>query len=481
MKLTINKIESISGVDSVVYLISDSKFLSTNFLSGSELKYIEKHRTRYDKELISLNRTSKIIFIQFIDKKAELPARLEKIRRSGEKVCSLLNNNKIKKINLYDTEGSVQETLALAEGIALSNYQFTTYRNKMADKEYNSLQQVNVFSKKIEEADIESLRVGVEATYKCRDLVNHPVSYLTAARLGEEAKKLGEEAGLKVEVFTKKKIESLKMGGLLAVNRGSVDPPSFTVMEWKPDNAKNEKPYLLVGKGVVYDTGGMNLKIQDHMNNMKSDMAGAAAVITTLYAVARLKLPVHVIGLVPATDNRVDGNAIVSGDVITMHDDTTVEVINTDAEGRLILADALSYAKKYKPEVVMNMATLTGSAQRATGRQGMVGMHQKAEMPFNRLVQSGYKVHERIAPFPFWDEYDEELKSDIADVKNMGGSNAGAITAGKFLARFTDYPFIHLDIAGVAFNEKKNTYQGVGGSGIGTRLFVDFLSGISSQ
>ncbi|MCF8343038.1 MAG: leucyl aminopeptidase family protein, partial [Bacteroidales bacterium] len=129
----------------------------------------------------------------------------------------------------------------------------------------------------------------------------------------------------------------------------------------------------------------------------------------------------------------------------------------------------------------MNMATLTGSAQRAIGRQGMVGMHQKAEMPFNSLLQSGYKVHERIAPFPFWDEYDEELKSDIADVKNMGGSNAGAITAGKFLARFTDYPFIHLDIAGVAFNEKKNSYQGVGGSGIGTRLFVDFLSGISSQ
>jgi leucyl aminopeptidase len=190
---------------------------------------------------------------------------------------------------------------------------------------------------------------------------------------------MGKPAGFKVEVFNKSKIESLKMGGLLAVNQCSVDPPVFVVMEHKPKNAINKQPYVFVGKGVVYDTGGISLKPNDGMMTMKCDMGGAAAVAGAMYAIAKAELPVWVVGLTPATDNRPDGNCVVPGDVITISDGTTVEVLNTDAEGRLILSDALVYAKKYNPKFVIDLATLTGAAARAIGRFGIVSMSNTTE------------------------------------------------------------------------------------------------------
>jgi leucyl aminopeptidase len=204
-------------------------------------------------------------------------------------------------------------------------------------------------------------------------------------------------------------------------------------------------------------------------------MAGAATMATTMYAIARLDLPLHVIGLMPATDNRMDANSIAPGDVIRMYDGTMVEVLNTDAEGRLILGDALSYAKKYKPGLVFTAATLTGAASRAIGKYGIVAMEKDAAREMDKLKECGEKVYERIAEFPFWDEYGELIKSDVADIKNIGGIDAGMITAGKFLAHFTDYPFIHLDIAGPAFLEKKDNYRTAGGTGYGVRLLVEFL------
>jgi leucyl aminopeptidase len=207
-------------------------------------------------------------------------------------------------------------------------------------------------------------------------------------------------------------------------------------------------------------------------------MAGAATMAAVLYAVARARLNVHVIALLPATDNRPDGNAYVSGDIITMHNGMTVEVINTDAEGRMILADALSYAKKYEPELVIDAATLTGAAARAIGKYGIVAMEDDAEKPMAGLKDAGNDVYERIAEFPFWDEYAELIKSEVADMKNLGGPDAGMITAGKFLQKFTDYPFIHLDIAGTAFFEKKENYHPAGGTGIGVRLIFEFLKRI---
>jgi leucyl aminopeptidase len=300
-------------------------------------------------------------------------------------------------------------------------------------------------------------------------------------KFAEEMKEKCESAGAKVEVFNKSKIESLKMGGLLAVNKGSIDPPTFTIMEWKPEDAINEKPYIFVGKGVVYDTGGLSLKPTNFMDTMKADMGGGAAVAGAMYAIAKNKLPVHVIGLVPATDNRPDGNAYAPGDVVHMHDGSTVEVLNTDAEGRMILADALSFAKQYDPELVVDAATLTGAAARAIGPQAMVGMNAKADKEFETLSRAGLLVHERVVEFPFWDEYKDLLKSEVADLKNIGGAEAGAITAGKFLEHFTDYPYIHLDIAAPAFLDKRGGYRGIGGTGVGVRLFYEFIKSKVSE
>jgi leucyl aminopeptidase len=203
-------------------------------------------------------------------------------------------------------------------------------------------------------------------------------------------------------------------------------------------------------------------------------MGGAGAVISALYAIAKAGLPVWVVGLTPCTDNRPDGNAIVPGDVITISDGTTVEVLNTDAEGRLILSDALVYARKYKPEFVIDLATLTGAAARAIGRYGIVAMSNTID-DFEKLKLSGNHVHERLVEFPLWDDYFELIKSDIADIKNIGGVVGGANTAGKFLEYFTDYPWVHLDIAGPAFTETMDSYRGKGGTGSGVRLLFDFI------
>jgi leucyl aminopeptidase len=329
----------------------------------------------------------------------------------------------------------------------------------------------------IKAKEISELNILCKAVYACRSLVNEPVSALNAEKLAHDFEIMAKEAGIKIEILNKQKIEALKMGGLLAVNLGSIDPPTFSIMEYKPEGAVNTKPIVFVGKGVVYDTGGLSLKPTSSMDTMKCDMSGGAAVASALYAIALAKLPVYVVALVPATDNRPDGNAYVPGDIITMMDETTVEVLNTDAEGRLILADALTYAKKYEPLLVIDLATLTGAAQAALGSIGIAGMHNKAEAYFPQLIKSSFSVGERIAEFPFWDDYEELLKSEIADLKNIGGKFAGAITAGKFLQHFTDYPWIHLDIAGPAFIDKRDSYRTVGGTGVGVRLLFDFVKG----
>jgi leucyl aminopeptidase len=266
------------------------------------------------------------------------------------------------------------------------------------------------------------------------------------------------------------------MGGLLGVNKGSTNPPAFIVLEWKPQSAKNSKPIVLVGKGLVFDTGGMNLKPGEFMNDMKSDMAGGAMMAATIFALAAMNIKQHVVALIPATDNRPGAEALVPGDVITMRSGKTVEIVNTDAEGRLILADALDYAKLYKPQLVIDAATLTGAASRAVGKHGLVAMQNKADEFMQELKVAGENVCERLVEFPLWDEYADELKSSVADLKNCGSGYGGAITAGKFLTEFTDYPYIHLDIAGCAFNTSSYKYFGNQASGFGVRLLLNFLS-----
>ncbi|MBN2173594.1 MAG: leucyl aminopeptidase [Bacteroidales bacterium] len=474
MQTIINKASRVSKRDNLVLITSDLRALNDKYLEKSELEYIRNAHKEFKKFQFAFNRMNKWDFVRVMEKERSKDLRLENYRRAGACFAKELNENRLNRVTVVDLDNDPENVLAFAEGLALSNYQFIKYK-KDQNVKINSLNQIDIYSGKLDLKAIDDLNIMLDGTFKCRNLVNEPVVFLNAVKFAEEMESMSKASGAKVEILNKKKIESLKMGGLLAVNKGSVDPPTFTTIEWKPEKPVNKKPYVFVGKGVVYDTGGMNIKTGDYMNNMKMDMAGGAAVVSAVYAISMAKLPVHVIALVPATDNRTDGNAYVSGDIITMHDGTRVEVINTDAEGRLILADALSYAKKFNPELVINVATLTGSAARAIGKYGIVAMQSKADREFRQLKKTGETINEKVVEFPLWKDYEDLLKSDIADIKNLGGVEAGAITAGKFLQHFTAYPFIHLDIAGTAFTEKPYHYYPSGGTGITVRLLFNFI------
>jgi leucyl aminopeptidase len=463
--------------DSVIFLIKDEKQISPSHFSPEEIKFIQG-QLRDKKNIVSINQYNRICFIYRLEAKKEPHLVLEACRKTGETVTAAFNRQKYSAAIISDESGTRNAALAFAEGMILGNYQFIKYKQN-GIKDRNKLADIRIKSKYADAASLKNLSAVCDAVYHARDLVNEPQNAQSATQLAASFAKMGKEAGFRTEVFNKAKIRSLKMGGLLAVNLGSIEPPSFTVMEWKPRNAKNKKPYVLVGKGVVYDTGGLSLKpTPNSMDYMKCDMGGAAAVGCAVYAIAKAKLPVHVIALVPATDNRPSGNAYAPGDVITMMSGQTVEVLNTDAEGRMILADALHYAKRYKPELVMDFATLTGAASVAVGSYGMVCMGTADQKTKNRMVDSGNHVYERLAEFPFWEEYDELIKSDVAEMKNIGGPIAGAITAGKFLQRYIDYPWMHFDIAGPAFTHTPSSYRGKGGTGYGVRFLFNFFENL---
>lgn len=398
----------------------------------------------------------------------------EKLRSVGSELSKQLNHNKVSQAAIFSEEAS--SALALTEGIALKNYQFLKYKTKSEDVK-NTLTSIHIVCKEMTEEALHELNTIIKATYVARDLVNEPQSYLNAIQLSEEFKKLSKEAGFKLEVWNEAKIATQKMGGLLAVNKGSKIPPTFNIMEYKPKNATNKKPFVLVGKGIVYDTGGLSLKpTPQSMDFMKCDMAGSAVVAGVMYAIALLKLPLHVVGLVPATDNWIGENSYAPGDVITMYSGTTVEILNTDAEGRLVLADALHFAKKLKPELVVDFATLTGAAVRAIGPYASAMMGTANDEYKGQMFESSYAVFERLIEFPLWQDYADELKSSVADMTNLGKGEGGQISAAKFLEHFTDYPWMHIDIAGTAFNHADKGYQTIGGTGVGVRMMIDFLS-----
>lgn len=398
----------------------------------------------------------------------------EKLRKVGASLTKKMNESKVKNV-LIKAVSKNDDALLVVEGMALANYQFLKYFSDKKGKA-NSLQNILVEEGNISSKKTEQMWAVVEAVLKARDLVNEPQSYLSAPQLSIEIQEMGTYAGFEVTVLDQMKVESLKMGGLLAVNKGSLTPCTFNILEYKPKKAKNKKPLVLVGKGVVYDTGGLSLKpTPNSMDIMKSDMGGAATVAGTMQAIAKAGLDVHVIGLIPATDNRPSGNAYAPGDVIKMYDGSTVEVLNTDAEGRMILADALAYAKKYKPELVLDFATLTGAAVRAVGTYASCVVGNAKEEIFTDLNKAGENTYERLARMPFYEEYGEEIKSKIADITNLGGPYGGMMTAGKFLEHFTDYPWVHVDIAGPAWVSSPSGYNTFGGSGVGIRMMFDFL------
>ena len=463
------KITSVKEDCSTTFLLDDTSQLSASLLNTNEINYVKK-KLEKENDAIIFKHPEVYFFCQKKDKKS-VSQQQEVIRKSGAKLSKFLKTENIKSIQVINN-GQPEFLLPFLEGLILAGYSFSKYK-KEKDEIYPK--EIFILDPNIAEGNLAETKSLLKAVFYARNLVNEPLSYLTATRFSEEMEKMGSEAGFSVEVFHKKKIERLKMGGLLAVNKGSIDPPTFNILEWNPKNATNKKPFILVGKGVVFDTGGLSLKpTPKSMDFMKCDMAGGAVVAATIFAIAKNKIPVHVIGLIPATDNRPDGNAYVPGDIITMFDGTTVEIKNTDAEGRLILADALSYAKKYNPELVIDIATLTGAAEIVAGNQAIVGMGNNADY-LTKLKETGNETYERIIEVPLWEEYAKPLKSTVADLNNLGVREAQSTIAGKFLEHFTDYNWIHLDAAGVSFKFEKDGYLPAGGTGFGTRLLYNFL------
>jgi leucyl aminopeptidase len=320
-----------------------------------------------------------------------------------------------------------------------------------------------------------------EATCFARDLENAPGNEIYPESLAAAARSAGTRSGFSVKVLGERNIRSLGMGGLLGVARGSSRPPRLLIMEYRgrrngqPPAGGGGGPVVLVGKGVTFDSGGISIKPSAGMAEMKMDMSGGAVVIATMQAAARLKLPVHLIGIVPAAENLPGGSALRPGDILRHHNGMTSEVDNTDAEGRLILADALSYAGRYEPALVIDLATLTGAVVVALGHvvTGMMGNDAEA---MRLLKDSGDRTYERVWELPMFEEYEALIKSDVADVKNTGGRWGGAITAAMFLRKFIGpYGWVHLDIAGTSIMEESTDYTTRGGSGVGVRLLVDFL------
>ena len=372
---------------------------------------------------------------------------------------------------------------ALAEGILLGLYRYETYKtHKTADL----LGKITLLTGSPSRG--KGIARGVRyaervcgATCLARDLENAPGNEIYPETLARAARSAGRRNGFRVQVFDERKIASLGMGGLIGVGRGSTRPPRLIVMEYRgggpgrhPSHG-GKGPVVLVGKGVTFDSGGISIKPSAGMAEMKMDMSGGAVVIGTMQAASALGLPLHLIGIVPAAENLPGGSAFRPGDIIRHHNGMTSEIDNTDAEGRLILADALSYAGRYSPSLIIDVATLTGAVVVALGHfaTGMLGNDPES---IGRLRESGERTYERAWELPMFDEYEALIKSDVADVKNTGGRWGGAITAAMFLRKFTGgHPWVHLDIAGTSILEEPTEYAGRGGSGAGVRLLADFL------
>ncbi|MBI5179887.1 MAG: leucyl aminopeptidase [Nitrospirae bacterium] len=405
---------------------------------------------------------------------------VDKVRHSSAKAGQEMRNKDIK--NFAMPILSIQEDKkrigqAITEGLLLGLYQFDEYKTeKKNGKKINEA--VIVLDKKADERAIkngvETGMILAEAANFTRDLVNRPSNDKTPIMLADEAKRMAKRFGVSCRILDEKGIKRLKMGGLIGVSKGSKEPPRFIILEHNR-NKKGVDTIVIVGKAITFDSGGISIKPSENMEKMKYDMSGGAAVMGAMMAAARLKISLHIVGLIPATENLPSGTAQKPGDIVRMMDGKTVEIISTDAEGRMILGDALIYAKRYKPDAVIDLATLTGACVIALGNDaiGMMGTDDKLK---EKIKKAGELSYERVWELPLWDEYGELIKSDIADLKNVGGRPAGTITGGYFLSRFIERcSWAHLDIAGTAWEEKGRPYKPKGASGVGVRLLSELF------
>jgi leucyl aminopeptidase len=376
-----------------------------------------------------------------------------------------------------DTVRLADAVQAVVEGTGLALYEFTELKSD-ANNNRKKIEAVTLLlptSSDMKEAEA-GLKVGkaiVAGTGLSRDLVNWPGNFATPTFLATQAQQMAENTGLTCHILDEAAMTELGMGGLLAVSAGSGQPARFIILE---HNAKKTDldTIVLVGKGVTFDSGGISIKPADDMDRMRSDMAGGAAVMGAMLAVAKLDLPLHVVALVPATENMPDGRAMKPGDILRVMNGKTIEVINTDAEGRLVLADALCYAARFNPKIVVDIATLTGARTIALGDQA-IGLFSNNDDLVQRFVIAGTKTHERVWQLPLFEEYADNLKSFAADMKNQGGKGGGACIAAAFLNKFVSYPWVHLDIAGLVSTETERPYTPRWATGLGARLLTQFL------
>jgi leucyl aminopeptidase len=366
---------------------------------------------------------------------------------------------------------------ATVEGMLLALYSYEAAGRTVKRKgEIDSITIVEFDGQKLVEIETgmraaEAISAGASVA---RDLVNMPPNVATPSRMAAVAKEICDANGLNLIVGGREWAAERGMGAFLAVAKGAGEPPKFIIMEHNADRAELDT-IVLVGKGITFDTGGISIKPTAGMGAMKSDMGGAAAVIGAMRAIASLDLPLRVVGIAPCTENMPDANAYRPADVITASNGKTIEIVSTDAEGRMVLADGLVYAANFEPKAVVDLATLTGACVTALGEGIAAGVFSNADELRDRLQSAGDRSHERVWPLPLWDDYKKSIKSDVADVKNSGGRGSGVGSSAIFLKEFIDFPWAHLDIAGMALASKATAYTPAGGTGFGVRLLVEFL------
>jgi len=405
----------------------------------------------------------------------------DRVRGAVAETCRLLRQKGVDSIATIaqgagiagiTVEGAAQ---AITEGALLGVYSFRRHLTKKP--EYGEIKQLTIVD--ADKSKVGSLEEGchkgrilAEATNLARDMVNEPANFMTPNHMAEMAAKLAETYGLELSVLEREQMQEFGMGALLGVAQGSRQPPKFIVLHYKGGDS-SETDVALVGKGITFDSGGISIKPSERMGEMKGDMAGGAAVMAAISAIAQLKSKINVTALIPATENLPSGSALKPGDILTAMNDKTIEIISTDAEGRLILADALSYANKHGAKAMVDVATLTGACMVALGDvcSGAFGNNQEL---VDKVIAAGAEAGERIWQMPMYEEYKEQNKSEVADIKNIGGKYGGAITAAQFLAEFAgDTPWVHLDIAGTSMSEKERNYLVKGATGVPVRTLVN--------
>ncbi len=415
---------------------------------------------------------------------------LDGLRRLAGTVVSEARSRHAARVGLLIPEGRAIEVTeaarALAEGAVLASYRFDRYRSEENDSSF-SVRSVALLLERgagLREARA-ATRTGVilaESQNVARDLSNQPANELPPAELAREAQRVAREVGLRVRVLDVAEMKRRKMGAILAVGGGSANPPRLVVLEHRPggpklrSRTKAQRPFCIVGKGVTFDSGGISIKPSAGMDEMKHDMSGAATVVGALRACALLELPVPVVGVIGAAENLPSGTAYRPGDVVTAMSGKTIEVLNTDAEGRVVLADALHYARtEFDPCAIVDLATLTGACVVALGPWA-TGLFGNSDA-FSEMVRAaGDAAAERAWPMPLLEEHKKEIRSQVGDIKNVGGRQGGASTAAAFLSHFVgDTPWVHLDIAGTGWTQKGGPYQPRGATGVGVRLLLEVL------